>query len=745
MPVMTRDENSSTSKRRGINTENLLADGKSVISPSVDVSLDSDTWENIFSDDEILYESDTEESSTRTDNKIWIVDTAYDVVCTVAKVVASTGIGSSEPTEELYEQSQAIASATKNSDENEEDSNFYTEISEIDGTWNKILYFINNMSSFITDSADYMSDVLYNFTEYLSGVDLGDFGTVLVGILSAMSSAMSTYEDGVSETSFGKMMSNSWYGNSSTSFLNYFATNTDTYKINILTSTPLDSNENNTAMFGTMILGTPPTFNKIADPNNRTFVNSFVKDCKVVSFTPGLPKYNGSQQTQSISDSIYYQTRQPTSMMSYLLRNGIDKTFSEKDKRYYTFEAKYGEYFAYLETMLNTIWIKMGLGTGSDANEFNIFSFFDIRGEDGSIKPENAESLKSQYSSSIGFYTNPESAISESISNTQTSFGSELASNANTASENYQKLNYLTGMGTGSSTDNLRRLTGVTIRGATDLMGTFNNTFTTALSAASDATATTTAGKVIAKTAAFLLGSVKDIARFTTENDLGATIQQFEVQNGMKVTYPELWSDSSYSKNINLNFSFISPYGDPLSIFKYVYVPFCALLCFGLPRQAASNGYVSPFFVRVDIPGMLTSDLAVISDITWTKGGSNNLWTKDGLPRAIDCTVTISDLYPYLAMTKRMSFLSANPSYTVMLDNMAGMCTISDGSSDDELNEYFKKLVNRVSGNEETTESALWNKFGTAKRNMNSSAMQTARTSVSVNVDTIPWYHNSSL
>ena len=109
------------------------------------------------------------------------------------------------------------------------------------------------------------------------------------------------------------------------------------------------------------------------------------------------------------------------------------------------------------------------------------------------------------------------------------------------------------------------------------------------------------------------MDAAKNIA---TNQDLSSIVQAFSVTNGMKVMYPNLWQNSNYSKNLNFNFNFVSPYGDPLSIFQYVYVPFFSLLAFALPRQAAQNGYVSPFFVRADIPGLFTSDLALISDVT---------------------------------------------------------------------------------------------------------------------------------
>ena len=243
-----------------------------------------------------------------------------------------------------------------------------------------------------------------------------------------------------------------------------------------------------------------------------------------------------------------------------------------------------------------------------------------------------------------------------------------------------------------------------------------------------------------------VVGAAVDVTKLTTSQDLGSIIQSFSVANGMRVVYPELWSDSSYSRSISLEFNFVSPYGDPLSIFKYVYVPFCALACFALPRQAAENGYVSPFFVRADVPGLFTSDLALITDITWTKGGGNNLWTKDGLPRAMSVSITLSDLYPYLSISRRLSFLSANPSYTVFLDNMAGLMRKGSSDSEDELNEYFKALIDRVNG-VENNGNELWNKFNSYKSSENKRISREVRERMSGNLNkySVPWLHDSSL
>ena len=222
------------------------------------------------------------------------------------------------------------------------------------------------------------------------------------------------------------------------------------------------------------------------------------------------------------------------------------------------------------------------------------------------------------------------------------------------------------------------------------LMNTISDNFGASGSAIANIFKTTSSNTLglidkIAAVATAAATVVSDVSRFMTTKDMGAIIQSFSVSNGMKVMYPELWSNATYSKNMSFSFTFTSPYGDPASIFKYVYVPFCALACLALPRQAAENGFVSPMFVRADIPGMVTSDLALISSFSFTKGGSQNLWTKDGLPRSIEVSITISDLYPYLSMVSDYASLSSNPSYAVFLDNMSGLMVMGD-EDDDALN-----------------------------------------------------------
>jgi len=523
-----------------------------------------------------------------------------------------------------------------------------------------------------------------------------------------------TYKDGISETSHGIEQENSWSGKSN-SFLRTLSQSTLTlggYTVRFSSSTPLDSFNNSSSLYGNMILGVPPIYTPQTDPQNRTMINTFVKDSSFLSLTPGMPRYNGgSLSLSSLFNGRYYdQTPTAQEAFAYLLKNGIDSSFAQKDKRYYTFEAKYEDYFSYLETMLNTMWIKLGLGTEDGENKFNIFSFFDVNND------KSYSTLQNKYKSSIGFYVNIASRVSESLnSNT---YSSGLESSANKAADMYQELNYLTGMG--SATGAMGTANAIR-RGAGILANTFE-----------------IAGQNIFSNLSF---KPMEITKFLASTDFSALMQGFST-NGMRVRYPELWESSNYAKNIQFDFNFTSPYGDPLSIFQYVYVPFFSLLAFAMPRQAAENGLVSPFFVRADVPGLITSDLAMITDITFTKGGDQNLWTKDKLPRSVSGSFTITDLYPYLSMVKRLSFLSANPSYTVFLDNMAGLRAIYNDSDRDPLNTYWKQMINRVSGAQNASiENRLWNTYSTERKQVNKEYTSKTRKSISqdINKKAITW------
>ena len=604
-----------------------------------------------------------------------------------------------------------------------------------DTTFEGIENFISGLFEDANAITSTVSDALQDFADTFGSQNSYILKTI-GKITEGLSNIASDYQDGISETSFGAQQEESWQGTRN-SFLETFKRTTDQYKIKFSNSTPLDAGSNSQNLYGSMLLGTPPTFTNITDPANRTYIQTFLQDAKFLTLTPGLPKYNGTSYDTGRSVN---QASDGNAMMEYLLRNGLDESFANKDKRYYSFQPKYEEYFSYLETMLNTIRIKMGLATG-DNNEYNLFTFFKLKNRNNRIDSSGFNQLLAQYQNSIGFFINPSGTLAESIDSSQTGFGSELASSVNSASDTFQKTNYITGMGTGGFAKNVIRVAGNAVNSGILIRNLVADNLQTASSW--QRSRGDKAG-IIGSIAGFAAGLAIDVGRFAVNNDFGAAIQMVQTTNGMKVTYPELWAESQYTRSVNINFEFISPYGDPLSIFKYVMVPFCALMCFAMPRQAAENGLVSPFLVRGDVSGMFTVDLGMITSFTFTRGGSNDLRTKDGLPLAISGSFTIQDLYPFMAMSKRLSFMSANPNYTVFLNSLAGLHSVYD-SDDTALNEYFREMLNRVSGKNNVSNKGLWNKFNSANRSINNIFANTAPAEkMSLSGSRVPRFRNAN-
>jgi hypothetical protein len=512
----------------------------------------------------------------------------------------------------------------------------------------------------------------------------------LSNTLSLMSDTFTNvYVDGVSETNFGQKMEDSWRL--------FITNNSDKIIFSPLRSVGTDP----------IIFGAPPRYTSLSDPRDRSYMNTFIKDGNLLSIIPGKPKYNGlslgkvnKEKNNGQPTEIGYQTttqEYADIAFDYLKRNGISDVFNQNDKRYYTFEQDYENYYSYLETMLNALYTRMGLGENEEGKS-ELISFFDFN-RDGS-----QETLMERYNGkALGFYFEGNPAISENLSN-DTNDPANLKATADAMSDEFQQINYITGFGVRSA-----RKAGIAsarITAGTKAIGGILVGISSEKPFSSLASAAGKMGSVFSGLAGFgdkLLGALS----YTANMDLNAITESMLSTNGMKTVFPNLWTDSNYSKSINIEFEFISPYGDPQSIFQYVYLPLCSLLALALPKQAEENGYVNPFFLRLDIPGVISSDFAIISNITWVRGGANNLWTVDKHPRAITVSVTFEDLFQFLAMTKRVSYLSANPNFSMFLDSFSGIRSLyTEGNSINS--DYWNLMVNRLNSSNSLS-NTLWN------------------------------------
>lgn len=124
------------------------------------------------------------------------------------------------------------------------------------------------------------------------------------------------------------------------------------------------------------------------------------------------------------------------------------------------------------------------------------------------------------------------------------------------------------------------------------------------------------------------------------------------VMAGGRLKLPKIVSDTNYSQSISMSMKFISPYGNPKSVFLWCIVPVMHLLALALPKQLSDSMYTYPYVLKVNQSGWFNSNLAVMSSINITRGGSDDTsWTQEGLSTEWNVQFSISPLYEELTLT----------------------------------------------------------------------------------------------
>ena len=120
---------------------------------------------------------------------------------------------------------------------------------------------------------------------------------------------------------------------------------------------------------------------------------------------------------------------------------------------------------------------------------------------------------------------------------------------------------------------------------------------------------------------------------------------------GGQMVLPKMVEGSTYGKSVSVSLRFVSPYGDPMSIFLKCLVPICHLLALALPRQLSDSMYSYPFLVRSVEVGNYVIDLGVVTNLQIVRGGNENTsWTIDGLSTEWEVRLEITPLVNELMM-----------------------------------------------------------------------------------------------
>ena len=357
----------------------------------------------------------------------------------------------------------------------------------------------------------------------------------------------------------------------------------------------------------------------------RKYSEKIVTKMPLLYITPGTAKFMSNyskEQKESIANFLQSSDSDTISVADFITTKG----------RYFTFEYAYPDYFEYVNALCQAgaKFLEIGdveLNIGGSKAKANSFSW------------ENAlnNSLKSTLSSQnfIGFYADSSDSVSETFTNGTTQ--SQIAETVNGLSATAKELGFLLGAGAGIEYDTMAQA------GLNDVY--------------------------------------EDIDKLTSKyvnggflKNLGSSFSTISV--GGKLLFPEIWSDSDFSRDVDFTIKLRTPDCDTLSWYLNIYVPLCHLIALAAGHQTDNpNGYYSPFLVRAYYKGLFNVDMGIVTSMSIRKG-KEAAWNIDGLPTEIDIDISIKDLYNMLSivsMKEPKNFVSNN----LLMDYIANTCGIN--------------------------------------------------------------------
>ena len=400
------------------------------------------------------------------------------------------------------------------------------------------------------------------------------------------------------------------------------------------------------------IMGKPHQFLPYTDPRidlsmdnqafGRVYAEKIIKPMPILFMTPGVPSFMSS----------FSKKQKKTVLENFNTKLGVkignfDELITSKGGKYYSLKFSYIDYFSYVNAMLRSAAFYLGIeeetldDSGKKLKNLNwFFTNGDIVTND--IFDNNGLSkFLGTYAGAIPFYVEAETRTSDDFSNSTTQ--SSLSSGIDGLSDQARELNYLIGnvagnIGAGQLYDEVMGIGGDAI----------NN---------------------VSKTVEGLLGGGSIISNIMTKLQT--------IFSGGRMVFPEIWSDSSFSRSYRITVKLNSPSGDKLSIFYNILVPIYHLIAFVLPRNSTGQTFYSPFLVRAYYKGIFNIDMGIITDMTVSKG-SDGEWTPDGLPTTAEVSFEIKDLYDALSMSKADSDMDKGIlSNIAELDYIANSCGIN--------------------------------------------------------------------
>ena len=389
------------------------------------------------------------------------------------------------------------------------------------------------------------------------------------------------------------------------------------------------------------------------DSIGRVYADKIIKQMPLLLITPGVPSFMSQ-----------YSDDQKKLAITKLLGGTEDFDLTELltggKGRYYSLRFSYTEYFHYVNAMLRSAAVFLGITDYTvDGRKLGSFNWLYYSTNPGAVATEYSENDETDteqrdifgheglhrflgsHAGAIAIYADCGNSTDDSFSNTTTQ--SQLSSALNSLSDTGREMNFLIG--------NVGSTLGLTLTKLTGMEDLQNNQ--AALTEIID----------------HALGG---------NNVLSNILNKCQtILAGGRMMFPEIWADSSFSRSYSCKMKLVSPAGDKFSLFLNILVPIYHILALTLPRQSIGQSYFSPFLVRAYSQGLFNIDMGIITDLSITKGTEGE-WTIHGMPTVAEMSFAIKDMYDGMFMSTAQGLQDLNIMNNIAeLDYIANSCGIN--------------------------------------------------------------------
>jgi hypothetical protein len=424
------------------------------------------------------------------------------------------------------------------------------------------------------------------------------------------------------------------------------------------------------------IHGLPYQYLESADPRpsgskfGRKYAERIISKMPLLILTPGKPKFMSTFSDKEKTNIITYMALHIQGSVG----DALDSLIGEKVGKLYSFEFAYQEYYTYVDFMAHVMAVDLGIAhklvPADKVGTFDHYNWDTYANDKLKYFVSSAEC--------IAFYMDAETNVTETFSSGTTE--SSLAGSVNSMSAMSREFQYLLG-----------GLAGVEMEPILQM------------------------GE----------SSLEELKKFTDKWNLPSQVLKNlstglqTVIRGGKILFPEIWSESTFSRSYSINIKLRCPNPDPVSWFMDIGLPLCLLICLAAPQQhqEGSFGYMPPFLVRAYSRAIFNCDMGIVTDLSISRGDKGK-WSYKDLPTEVDVAVGLKDLYQMMFITPEIDKQGLGTSWlnpgvtkalsnTIELDYIANLCGINVSKPD--LPRTIDMVATLITGT--LTEALTFDKF----------------------------------